>query len=100
MKDLYLVICRDQSNSKQARAASLQDHLKHIEHEIDKISLAAALKNENDEIVGSVMVVAADSSYDARIFVEKDPFFVANVWKHMEVARLGRTVGTWVDGTR
>lgn len=96
MSGLYLVNCHDQENSGPARAASLSKHLKQISSEIDNTSLAAALKDDEDKFSGSVMIVEAENREYARKFVERDPFNAADVWKHMEVFKLGASARTWV----
>ena len=47
------------------REASLADHLSHIEKTIDRILLAAALKDCNDFFTGSIMIVDASSEESA-----------------------------------
>ena len=99
MSDLFVVICRDQPNSKPARAACLSKHLTHIENEIDRISFAAALKDDNDEFFGSIAIVKSNSCSDARSFIRQDPFFRGNVWANLEVHRLGPAAGFWAQNT-
>jgi len=75
LSDLFVVICRDQPNSKPARAACLSKHLTPIENEIDRISFAATLKDDNDEYFGPIAIVKANSCSDARNFIRQNRFF-------------------------
>ncbi|HNP62541.1 MAG TPA: YciI family protein [Woeseiaceae bacterium] len=96
MADKYLVFCRDQPGSEHPRAQALADHLKHLDSAMERVSLAAGLKNEDGRPSGSIMIVEADSPADAERFVMSDPFFTAGVWESLEVHHLGRAVGNWV----
>ena len=92
----YLVFCRDQPGSEHPRAQALADHLKHLDSVMDRVALAARLKDESGRPSGSIMIVKADSPVDAERFVMRDPFFSAGVWESLEVHHMGRAVGNWV----
>ena len=93
MADRFVVLCGEQSGSAEPRARALVDHLEHLESSMNRIFLAAALKNEDGLPSGSIMIVSATDADDARRLVERDPFFSAGVWESLHVHRLGATVG-------
>ena len=96
MDDKFVVFCSEKAGSAERRTRALADHLKHLESTMDRISLAAALKDEDGQPSGSIMIVGAANAEDARRFVERDPFFSAGVWESLHVHRLGAAVGHWI----
>ena len=97
MADTFVAFCREKAGSSEPRAQALDEHLKHLKLAMNRISLAAALKNEDGRPSGSIMIVSAVNAEDARRFVESDPFFDAGVWESVQVHRLGAAVGNWVS---
>lgn len=99
MSDLYSIVCRDKPGSKPTRMAHLADHLAHIEAVLDRIKLAAPLRDDAEQdFTGSVLVVTASSIADARAFIEADPYFKADIWESVQVDKLGMAAGDWVGG--
>ncbi len=52
MDDKFVVFCSEKSGSAERRTRALADHLKHHESTMDRISLAAALKDEDGRPAG------------------------------------------------
>lgn len=72
MDDKFVVFCSEKAGSAERRTRTLADHLKHLESTMDRISLAAALKDEDGQLSGSIMIVGASNAEYARRFVERD----------------------------
>lgn len=99
MTDLYTIICRDSPNSKPTRMEHLADHLAHIEKVMDRLKLAAPLRDETGQtFTGALLVITASSIGDARAFIEADPYFKAGIWAGIEIDKLGTSAGEWVGG--
>lgn len=98
MSELYTIMCRDRADSKADRMAHLAAHLAHMESILDRVSLAAPLRDEEDGFTGSLLVISATDKADAREFIERDPYYKAGIWNHIEIDRLGIAAGAWVGG--
>ncbi|MEK9876913.1 MAG: YciI family protein [Betaproteobacteria bacterium] len=99
MTHLYSIVCRDVDGSKPIRMEKLADHLKHIKSVGERIKVAAPLRDEQEqEFAGSLLVITALDSDDARAFVETDPYFAAGVWRDITIDKLGTAAGDWVGG--
>ncbi len=94
---LYAFYCRDGENGAALREKFLAAHLAHIETAIDKIAVAGPLK-QNDETVGSLLVVKAENETQARETLEADPYFSAGVWQSIKVDQFLGVAGDWVGG--
>lgn len=99
MTDLYAIFCRDKPGSKPVRMAHLSSHLSHIETVMDRIKLAAPLRDDAGEaFTGALLIITASSSADARAFIEADPYYHAGIWDSVEIDKLGTSAGEWVGG--
>ncbi|ABI76203.1 YCII domain protein [Hyphomonas neptunium ATCC 15444] len=99
MTDLYTIFCRDRPGSRPVRMAQLSRHLSHIETVMDRIKLAAPLRDDAGEaFTGALLVITASSIADARAFIEADPYYQAGIWDTVEIDRLGMSAGEWVGG--
>jgi uncharacterized protein YciI len=98
MSNLFAIVCRDVPNSGQARANARDAHFAHVEAILDRIAIAGPLKNDKGEIVGSLVVVHADSKADAQAILESDPYFAANVWAESRIEEFVAAAGDWIGG--
>ncbi len=99
MSNLYTIVCRDKPGSKSIRMEKLAEHLAHVTSVIDRIKIAAPLRDEGEEeFTGSLLVVTANDLADAHAFLEADPYFKAGIWREVVIDRLGFAAGEWVGG--
>lgn len=99
MTHLYSIVCRDVDDSKTTRMEKLAEHLQHIKSVAERIKMAAPLRDDQEqEFTGSLLVITALDSEDARAFVEADPYFSAGVWRDITIDKLGTAAGDWVGG--
>lgn len=99
MSNLYTIVCRDKAGSKSMRMEKLAEHLAHIESVIDRVKIAAPLRDEDEqEFTGSLLVVTATDLADAHLFLEADPYFKAGIWQDVVIDKLGFAAGDWVGG--
>lgn len=94
----YLAICRDARNSAGPRRRALDDHLRYLESNRDRVFFAAALRKDDESPSGSVFVVAARDRTSAENLIKGDPFFLSGVWNKVRVDPVGAAVGSWIDG--
>ena len=98
MEKLYTIICHDKPDVTPVRKEKLLEHLAHIENVMDEIMIAGPLYDEEQNFVGSLLVVKADTAAAARQFLEQDPYYQAGIWKSIEIRRLSSVAGEWVGG--
>lgn len=98
MTQLFAVITKDQTGSHMIRHEKMQAHLDHIAANVSQLALAGPLLGENDECVGSLLIVKAESAGQARALVQRDPYYAAGVWASIEVTAFKAAAGEWVGG--
>ncbi|MEO9296967.1 YciI family protein [Devosia alba] len=82
---LFVFIGKDKPGGLEHRLAVRPTHLEHLASLGEKLRLAGALWDENDQAEGSVMVLEADSLEQARALFAADPFVTEGVFASWEV---------------
>jgi uncharacterized protein len=95
---LFSIIAEDGADSVTTRATHLDAHLKHVEAHLTRYAVAGPLRDANGAITGSLLIVKAASIADARAFLEMDPYFIANVWRAIDIRAFNAVAGDWVGG--
>jgi uncharacterized protein YciI len=98
MTKLYSIVCRDKPNVLKVRKEKLPDHLAHIETVLDQVAVAGPHYDEAGNLVGSLLVVKADSAAAARAFLEQDPYYQAGIWEQIDIHHFSTAAGDWVGG--
>ena len=83
---LYALVARDRpglERRKRARPAHL-DHLAKID-EAGHLRFAGPLLNGDRDMVGSLIILEADSIKDAKATYAQDPYVVNEVFEHYDV---------------
>ena len=98
MEKLYTIICHDKPNVTPVRKQKVREHLAHIEKVLDEIMIAGPLYDEEQNFVGSLLVVKAETAAAAREFLEQDPYYQADIWKSIDIHHFGSAAGEWIGG--
>ncbi len=88
--------------AKQLRKEHLRAHLDYIEANMQMVSVAGPLFDEqNETIIGSCVVYKVETVAEAQLLFEQDPYYQAErIWEQIET-RVFRTVaGEWIGGKR
>jgi uncharacterized protein YciI len=98
MSKLYVILARDKPDVIATRMAKLQEHLAHTEAGLDRLAIAGPMRDEVGNICGSLLVVKAESTADARMLIEADPYFQADIWVDVQIYAFSAAAGDWVGG--
>jgi uncharacterized protein len=83
---LYAIICTDKPNSVEVRKANRPQHLDYLRGLGGKVVLAGPFTAEDGQtMIGSLIVVDADSSAEARKLADGDPFVKAGLFETVDV---------------
>jgi uncharacterized protein len=81
----YALIAYDKPNALQRRLDVRPDHLKHLEALGDRLVLAGPFLDEQGNMVGSIVVIEADSLPEAETTLREDPFVINGVFDSMTI---------------
>lgn len=85
--------------AKDRRRAVRPVHLEGIQPYVDggHVLVGGAILDEDDDMVGSVLIVEFESRADVDAWIADDPYVTGGVWEQVEVHPFRPAVGTWVD---
>ena len=88
---MFALVAHDRPNSVARRMELRPDHLKHLEALGDTLVLAGPFLAENGDMVGSIVVIEAETLEAARQILARDPFMVGNLFDSVTIKpwRLG-----------
>lgn len=94
---LFAIRCLDDEGSAELRQRHLAAHLAHVEARISQYAVAGPLR-QGEETVGSLLVMEAGDTAEARARIEADPYFAAGVWRDIAIEEFLAVAGEWVGG--
>ena len=92
----FLVIARDGTDEEapKRREAVREAHLERIRPLVDDgtVQLGGAILDDRGAMVGSALLIEADSSAEVRALLARDIYSTAGVWQEVEVYPFKRAV--------
>lgn len=78
---LYVLICEDRENSLDIRLANRDKHLAFIGELGERVRLAGPmLSDDGESMVGSILLIEADSADDIQAVADADPYALAGLF--------------------
>jgi uncharacterized protein YciI len=82
---LYALVAYDKPNGLKRRMEARPDHLKHLEALGDQLALAGAFLDEQGGMVGSIVLIEAESQEEAEATFRRDPYVTQDVFDSMTI---------------
>ena len=85
----FVVRCLDKPGAAPIRAENIDRHRAYLAEHGKNVFVGGAIVTESDEanMIGSLMLVEADSLEQVRAFANNDPMNLAGVWESIEIHR-------------
>ena len=80
------------------RRELLWDHLAYVEEVLDRLLIGGPLKDAEGAIVGSLIIVRADTQSEAMTLIQADPYHRGGIWREVRLERFLPVAGTLVGG--
>lgn len=81
----FALVAHDRPNALARRMELRPDHLKHLDALGDKVALAGPFLDDKGDMVGSIVVIEAESYDAAREIFSRDPFMVGNLFDSVTI---------------
>ena len=87
----FALVAHDRPNSVARRLEMRPEHLKHLDSLGDTLKLAGPFLDDAGEMIGTIMVIEAQSLEEAREMFNRDPFVRENLFDQVTIKpwRLG-----------
>jgi uncharacterized protein YciI len=90
---LYVISWLDKPDSLETRMGAREAHLAYIKAQGDKVKLGGPYLDGEGRMIGSLIVIEADSLEEAQAFHAKDPYRLAGLFETSAVTPWRATVG-------
>lgn len=90
---LYVISWKDRPDSLDLRMAVREAHLAHVAAQNGRVRLAGPHLDAGGRMIGSLMILEADSLEDARAFHASDPYVAAGLVDEADIGAWRPTVG-------
>ena len=81
----FALVAYDRPNAVARRLEMRPEHLKHLESLGDTLKLAGPFLNDAGEMIGTIMVIEAESLEGARETFGRDPFMANNLFDSVTI---------------
>jgi len=82
----YIIHCLDAPGSVDKRLAHYEAHKAYLsEPSVDIVISGPLLADDHETMIGSFLLVEADSLEAATEFNRNDPFYAAGLWEHISI---------------
>ena len=89
---LYHILCKDKPGHLQIRLDNRDAHLAVVSELGDRLFAAGPLLNDQDEMIGSVLIIDFGSDESATAFCANDPYAKAGLFEEVTITRWRKTL--------
>lgn len=89
---LYHILCKDKLGYLQIRLDNREAHLAAVKALGDRLFAAGPLLNDQDEMVGSVLIIDFESDESAATFCANDPYAQSGLFEEVTITRWRKTL--------
>ncbi len=97
----FAVIAHDADDEEApARRAEVRpSHLSSIQRHVEagNILMGGALLDDDERMIGSIVIAEFDSRADLDAWLRDDPYVTQGIWNRIDVRPFRAAVGTWVS---
>jgi uncharacterized protein YciI len=93
---LFVLTAFDRPGALELRMKVRPAHLAYLEDRITQIRVGGPLLNENDQPIGSLLIIEAADRAAAEGFASGDPYAREGVFEKVEIRPWRAALGTWV----
>ena len=72
-------------------------HLEYLKGEAARIKVGGPLLNDNEQPIGSLLIIAADDRNAAEAFADADPYRKEGVFERVEIRDWRAALGAWAS---
>ena len=93
---LFMVAAFDKPGMLETRLRVRPEHLDYLKSFGDRIKMGGAMLNEDEQPLGSLLIIEAEDQGAIETLVKGDPFAKAGVFERIDIRPWRATLGSWV----
>jgi uncharacterized protein len=93
---LFVITAFDRPGALELRLQVRPAHLDYLKGKAAQIKVGGALLNDNDQPMGSLLIIEADDRAAAEAFAAGDPYRGEGVFERVEIRPWRAALGSWI----
>lgn len=93
---LFVITAFDRPGALELRMKVRPEHLSYLEDRATQVRIGGPLLNENDQPMGSLLIIEAADRAAAEAFAAADPYRKEGVFEKVEIRPWRAAVGGWI----
>ena len=93
---LFMVAAFDRPGMLEARLRVRPEHLDYLRSLGDRIKIGGGMLNEDEQPLGSLLIVEADDRPAVEALLADDPYAKAGVFERIDIRPWRAVLGSWV----
>jgi uncharacterized protein YciI len=90
----YVLTCWDRPGALETRLATRPAHLAYLGERRDRVKLGGALLDDAGGVIGSLLIIEAESVAEVEALAAGDPYALAGVFERTEIRPWRLVIGT------
>lgn len=94
---LFMVAAFDKPGMLETRLKARPEHLDYLKSLGDRIKVGGGMLNEDEQPLGSLLIVEADDRDAVAALLRDDPYSKAGVFERVDIRPWRPALGSWLD---
>ena len=94
---LFVITAFDRPGALERRSQVRPAHLDYLKSEAARIKVGGPLVNDDDQPIGSLLIIEADDRRAAEAFADGDPYRQEDVFERVEIRAWRAALGAWAS---
>jgi uncharacterized protein YciI len=94
---LFVITALDRPGALERRLQVRPSHLEYLKSESARIKVGGPLLDENEQPIGSLLIIEADDRNGAEAFADADPYRRQGVFERVEIRAWRPALGEWAS---
>lgn len=94
---LFMVAAFDKPGMLETRLKVRSEHLDYLKSLGDRIKIGGGMLNEDDQPLGSLLIIEADDRGAVDALLQDDPYSKAGVFERVDIRPWRPALGSWLD---
>ena len=94
---LFMIAAFDKPGMLETRMKARSAHLEYLKGLDNRVKIGGGMLNEDDQPLGSLLIIEADDRGALETLLEDDPYSKAGVFERVDIRPWRPALGSWLD---
>ncbi len=94
---LFMIAAFDKPGMLETRLRARPEHLGYLKSLGERIKMGGAMLNEDDQPLGSLLIIEASERAEIEALLDEDPYSKAGLFERVDIRPWRPALGSWLD---